>query len=158
MPTTTAVTAKTGLAQVASGQTKVLGNLGPGGMDAAYEQVHEFTKLIAAETLAANRFGRPLLWLVHLAGFDQEVLRRIRSLRALGLGIGLAGQHGHGCVQQKSGAKDAGATGYEWLSRDPAVGAKFAADPKCFYADAAKVFGVPNATQVVPEAEFEHPL
>ena len=51
--------------------------------------------------------------------------------------IGL-GSMGMGAFNKKW-AKDAGATGYEWLSRDPAVGAKFAADPKCFYADAAKV-------------------
>jgi alpha-beta hydrolase superfamily lysophospholipase len=37
---------QTGLGQVASKQTKRLGNLGSGGMDAAYKQVADFSNLI----------------------------------------------------------------------------------------------------------------
>ncbi|MEY3663474.1 MAG: hypothetical protein RI919_990, partial [Actinomycetota bacterium] len=60
----------TGQEQVASRQTKVLGNLGPGGMDAAYEQVHEFTKLIAAENA-----GKPIVLAGHSYGsFISQVL------------------------------------------------------------------------------------
>ncbi|NBT49591.1 MAG: alpha/beta fold hydrolase, partial [Actinobacteria bacterium] len=39
----------TGKKQVTSGQTKTMGNLGPGGIKAAFEQVHEFTNLIKDE-------------------------------------------------------------------------------------------------------------
>ena len=138
----------TGQEQVASRQTKVLGNLGPGGMDAAYEQVHEFTKLIAAENA-----GKPIVLAGHSYGsfISQVLIKKYSDEYAACVLSGSAlvwpGSMGMGAFNKKW-AKDAGATGYEWLSRDPAVGAKFAADPKCFYADAAKVFGVPNALKL----------
>jgi alpha-beta hydrolase superfamily lysophospholipase len=40
------------------------------------------------------------------------------------------------------------ATGFEWLSRDPEVARAFVADPKTFYADAAKVFGITNSLKL----------
>lgn len=39
----------TGESQLSSGNIKRMGNLGTGGLPAAYEQVHDFTKLIKAE-------------------------------------------------------------------------------------------------------------
>jgi alpha-beta hydrolase superfamily lysophospholipase len=38
--------------------------------------------------------------------------------------------------------KSLGTTGYEWLSRDPAVSQAFLDDPLTFYADALKLFGL----------------
>ena len=138
----------TGLGQLAARQIKVLGNLGPGGMNAAYDQVHEFTKLIAAENT-----GKPIVLMGHSYGsfIAQVLIKKYSNEYAACVLSGSAlvwpGSMGMGAFNKKW-AKDAGATGYEWLSRDPEVGAKFAADPKCFYADAAKVFGVPNALKL----------
>src|SRR5690606_20374419 len=38
--------------------------------------------------------------------------------------------------------KHLGTTGYEWLSRDPAVSQAFLDDERTFYADVLKLFGV----------------
>jgi len=41
-----------------------------------------------------------------------------------------------------------GATGHEWLSRDPQVWADFAADPWCFEADTLRLYGVADGLRL----------
>jgi len=138
----------TGSKQVASGQTKTMGNLGPGGIKAAFEQVHQFSNIIKAENP-----GKKLVLLGHSYGsfisqklvnlYSDEYDAVILSGSSLLL-PGVLGAFGF----NKKWDKEPGATGYEWLSRDKAVGEKFAADEYTFFADAAKVFGVVNAAQL----------
>ena len=138
----------TGVKQVASGQTKQLGNLGPGGLPAAYEQVHEFTDLIRAE-----HPGQKLILLGHSYGsfiaqklikaysndYDAVVLSGSAHLTPTGL---------NPRPLNAKWAKNPGATGFEWLSRVPEVGTKFAADHLTFYADPIKMFGLGNALKL----------
>lgn len=138
----------TGKNQVASGQTKTLGNLGPGGLPAAYEQVHEFTQLIREENL-----NLPLVLLGHSYGsfITQKIIKAysedydavVISGSAILTPTGLNPR-----PLNAKWAKDPGATGFEWLSRDPAVGQKFAKDNLTFYADPIKLFGLSNAIKL----------
>lgn len=138
----------TGANQVAIGQTKTMGNLGPGGIKAAFEQVHEFSKLIKAENpnvkfvLIGHSYGSFIVQKLvnqYSAEYDAVVLS--------GSSLLLPGVLGAGAFNKKWD-KEPGATGYEWLSRDKQVGLDFVADKHTFYAAAAKVFGVPNAIQL----------
>ena len=138
----------TGGNQVASGQTKTMGNLGPGGIKAAFEQVHEFSKLIKAENpnlkfvLVGHSYGSFITQKLvnqYSNEYDAVVLS--------GSSLLLPGVLGAGAFNKKWD-KEPGATGYEWLSRDKQVGVDFVADKHTFYAAAAKVFGVPNAIQL----------
>ena len=138
----------TGANQVASGQTKTMGNLGPGGIKAAFEQVHEFSKLIKAENpnvkfvLIGHSYGSFIAQKLvnqYSNEYDAVVLS--------GSSLLLPGVLGAGAFNKKWD-KEPGATGYEWLSRDKQVGLDFVADKHTFYAAAAKVFGVPNAIQL----------
>lgn len=139
---------ETGLRQIAIGQTKVLGNLGPGGLPAAYEQVHDFTRLIAAE-----HAGVPIILVGHSYGsfIAQKLIKTYSDDYAAVVLSGSAILTPTGLNPRPLNAKWAklpGATGYEWLSRDLEVGAKFAADKKCFYADPMKLFGLANAIKL----------
>ena len=138
----------TGKKQVASGQTKTMGNLGPGGIKAAFEQVHEFTNLIKAEnpTMKVVLFGHSYgsfiaqkLVNMYSDEYDAVILS--------GSSLLVPGVLGAGAFNKKW-AKEKDATGYEWLSRDKEVGKKFAADEYTFLADAAKVLGIPNGLQL----------
>ena len=138
----------TGKKQVASGQTKTMGNLGPGGIKAAFEQVHEFTNLIKAENpgmkvvLFGHSYGSFIAQkLVNLYSDEYDAV--ILS----GSSLLVPGVLGAGAFNKKW-AKEKDATGYEWLSRDKEVGRKFAADEYTFLADAAKVLGIPNGLQL----------
>ncbi len=139
---------KTGTDQVASGQTKTLGNLGPGGLPAAYEQVHEFSQLIREENLnlplvllghSYGSFIAQKLIKAYSADYDAVVLSGSAHLTPTGL---------NPLPLNAKWSKDAGATGFEWLSRDAAVGQRFAKDPLTFYADPMKLFGIRNAIKL----------
>jgi len=138
----------TGAKQVASGQTKQLGNLGPGGLPAAYEQVHEFTNLIRAEhpnqkiVLLGHSYGSFIAQKL-IKKYSNEYVAAILSGSALLTPTGLNPR-----PLNAKWAKLPGAAGYEWLSRVPAVGAKFAADNLTFYADPIKMFGLGNALKL----------
>ncbi|MEY4417836.1 MAG: hypothetical protein RIQ88_274 [Actinomycetota bacterium] len=138
----------TGSKQVASGQTKTMGNLGPGGIKAAFEQVHEFTNLIKAENP-----GQKIVLFGHSYGsFIAQKLVNMYSdeydaVILSGSSLLLPGVLGAGNFNKKW-AKDKDVTGYEWLSRDKEVGKKFAEDKYTFLADAAKVLGIPNGLQL----------
>ena len=138
----------TGSKQVASGQTKTMGNLGPGGIKAAFEQVHEFTNLIKAE----NPNKKVVLFGHSYGSFIAQKLVNMYSneydaVILSGSSLLVPGVLGAGNFNKKW-AKEKDATGYEWLSRDKEVGKKFAEDKYTFLADAAKVLGIPNGLQL----------
>lgn len=138
----------TGRKQVDSGQTKILGNLGPGGIQAAFEQVHQFTQIIRKE-----HPDKKLILFGHSYGsfISQKLINRYSdeydAVVLSGSSLLLPGYLKAGGFNKKWD-KEPGATGYEWLSSDRAVGEKFAKDPLTFLASAAKVLGVPNGIQL----------
>ena len=138
----------TGVNQIANGQTKKMGNLGTGGIKAAFEQVHDLTKLIKAENP-----GKKLVLFGHSYGsfIAQKLINQYsneyEAAILSGSSLLLPGVLGAGGFNKKWD-KEPNSTGYEWLSRDKKVGEAFAADPLTFLADAAKVMGVQNAIQL----------
>jgi alpha-beta hydrolase superfamily lysophospholipase len=137
----------TGTAQVASGQTKRLGQLGTGGLPAAYEQVHDFTKLIKSE-----HEGLPLILLGHSYGsfISQKIIKKYSNDYDA---VVLSGSSLMSPIYLNLGPLNArykkeGGSGFEWLSSVESVGREFAADPLTFYADALKLFGVADALKL----------
>ena len=139
---------QTGAKQIATGQTKIMGNLGKGGIKAAFEQVHDLTKLIKSENP-----GKKLVLFGHSYGsfISQKLINQYSdeyvALILSGSSLLVPGVLGAGGFNKKWD-KEPGATGYEWLSRDKKVGEKFDADPLTFFANAAKVMGVVNGLQL----------
>jgi alpha-beta hydrolase superfamily lysophospholipase len=139
---------QTGLGQVASKQTKKLGNLGPGGMDAAYKQVADFTKLIKDENP-----GKPIVLLGHSWGsfIAQKIINKQSEMYDAvvlsGSALPLPGYIATGDFN-KVWKKMPGSTGYEWLSRDLEIQKQFVADPLTFLAAAMQVLGVKNSLKM----------
>jgi alpha-beta hydrolase superfamily lysophospholipase len=139
---------RTGVGQVAKNQTKKLGNLGPGGMDAAYKQVSDFTTLIKKENP-----GKPLVLLGHSWGsfIAQKIINKksdaYDAVILSGSALTMPGYIATGDFN-KVWKKLPGSTGYEWLSRDIEVQKKFVADPLTFLAAAMQVLGVKNSLKM----------
>lgn len=139
---------QTGLLQVASKQTKKLGNLGPGGMDAAYKQVADFTKLIKDENP-----GKQIILLGHSWGsfIAQKIINNHSEMYDAvvlsGSALTMPGYIATGDFN-KVWKKLPGSTGYEWLSRDVEVQKKFVADPLTFLAAPMQVLGVKNSLKM----------
>lgn len=137
----------TGKNQVASGATKTMGNLGKGGIKAAFEQVHEFTNLIKSDNP-----GLKVILLGHSYGsFIAQKLANQYSDEYAALvlsGSSLLLPHTLGAGGFNKRWQSPSATGYEWLSRDAKVGAEFAADELTFFAAAAKVLGIANGLRL----------
>lgn len=138
---------ETGLRQKRMGQIKTLGNLGPGGMVAARESVHEVTKLIKHEhpklplIILGQSWGSFITQkLLNSYSHDYDMAVLTGTTLTTPTKLGAFG------FNKKWDAPTA--TGFEWLSRDSEVGKRFVADPKAFYADAAKVFGLVNALRI----------
>ncbi len=138
----------TGKAQVESGATKQMGNLGVGGLSAAYEQVHDFTNLIKAEhpelplVLLGHSYGSFIsqkLIKSYSSDYSAVVLSGSSLLSPLYLNMG----------QLNAKYKKPGGSGFEWLSSIESVGREFEADPLTFYADAMKLFGIPDALKLL---------
>lgn len=131
----------TGTAQLAGGQIQILGNLGPGGMKAVYEGEYQFTQIIKDENPGLPLYLYGQSWGSFIA---QHVLhkhpRDFAGMMLTGTSLMLPGFIGSGDFNTKFKHLE-GATGYEWLSRNPKIGEDFVADPWTFYADAFKVFG-----------------
>jgi alpha-beta hydrolase superfamily lysophospholipase len=131
---------QTGLGQFDGDHSK-LGHLGVGGHRAAVEDLHEFTGVVRE----ANR-GIPLVFLGHSWGslMGQILVNRYAAefdaIVFTGTAHRVPGQMAAGDLNAKH--KHLGTTGFEWLSRDPAVSAAFLADDLTFYADVLKLFGV----------------
>lgn len=138
---------ETGLRQVQAGATKRLGNLGVGGMNAVYEGEHDFTRMIRA-----NNKKLPLILMGQSWGsfISQKLVSRYSNDYDLLVltGTTLPMPHTLGAFNFNKKWNGEGATGFEWLSRDPEVAKTFLSDPKCFYADAAKVMGVSNSLRI----------
>jgi alpha-beta hydrolase superfamily lysophospholipase len=140
---------QTGLGQVASKQTKKLGNLGPGGMDAAYKQVAEFSNLIKKENP-----GKPIVLIGHSWGsfIAQKIINKqsgiYQAVVLSGSALTMPGYLATGDFN-KVWKKLPGSTGYEWLSRDIEVQKKFVSDPLTFLAAAMQVLGVKNSLKML---------
>ena len=139
---------QTGLGQIERKQIKKLGNLGPGGMDATFKQVLDFSKLIKSENP-----GKPLVFLGHSWGsfIAQKVINNASDLYDAvvlsGSALTMPGYLATGDFN-KVWKKLPGSTGYEWLSRDVEIQKKFVADPLTFLAAAMQVFGVANSLKL----------
>lgn len=140
---------QTGLLQVASKQTKKLGNLGPGGMDAAYKQVADFSNLIKKENP-----GKKIVLIGHSWGsfIAQKIINKKSDIYDAvvlsGSALTMPGYLATGDFN-KVWKKLPGSTGYEWLSRDVEVQKKFVADPLTFLAAAMQVLGVKNSLKML---------
>jgi alpha-beta hydrolase superfamily lysophospholipase len=139
---------QTGVKQLENKQIKKLGNLGPGGMDATYKQVADFSKLIKAENP-----GKKLVLLGHSWGsfIAQKVINTSSdfydAVVLSGSALTMPGYLATGDFN-KVWKKLPGSTGYEWLSRDVDIQKKFVADPLTFLASAMQVLGVSNSLKL----------
>ena len=139
---------QTGVKQLENKQIKKLGNLGPGGMDATYKQVADFSKLIKSENP-----GKKLVLLGHSWGsfIAQKVINKASgfydAVVLSGSALTMPGYLATGDFN-KVWKKLPGSTGYEWLSRDVDIQKKFVADPLTFLAAAMQVFGVSNSLKL----------
>lgn len=137
---------QTGLGQW--GDRARLGRLGPGGMRAVVRDVRDLTGIIRTENS-----GLPLALLGHSWGsflaqmvlnqapgdYDAAVLTgtAYRTLRRMN-GGNLNARH-----------RSLGTTGYEWLSRDPAIAQAALADPLVFTANGLKLFGLADSLRLL---------
>lgn len=138
---------QTGLDQW-GGDASQLGKLGPGGIRSTIRSVRELLPIIRTEN-----HGLPVALLGHSWGSliaqsiinahadDYEALiltgTAYRTLRHMN-GGDLAKKHAH-----------LGTTGYEWLSRDHAVGQRFLDDPLTFKANGMKLFGLRDSLRLL---------
>jgi alpha-beta hydrolase superfamily lysophospholipase len=133
----------TGLEQFGGDHSK-LGQLGRGGQRAAAAAIHRLTGIIGHEypqlplAIVGHSWGSILVQQIlnrHAADYTAAVL--------IGTANRVPGQiRGSGF----NAAWDApGATGYEWLSRDPLVAQAFRDDPLTFHVDALTLFGFIDA-------------
>ena len=140
---------ETGLAMVASGVTRRLGNLGPGGMAAVFADELQLRDLIETEHM-----GRPLVLIGHSWG--SMIAQRLLDANSTmwqaavltGSNVLLPG------ILPSSGFNKKwdripNKTGFEWLSRDRAIGEAFVADPKTFPDSAMSVFGVAQTVKLL---------
>ncbi|MEO6827086.1 MAG: alpha/beta hydrolase [Microbacteriaceae bacterium] len=136
----------TGMEQTHGDHSK-LGRLGPGGLRAVVVDVQQLTGIIAAENP-----GVPIVLLGHSLGslLAQKVINRDSGSYAAAVLTGTAyrmpGSMEAGDLNKRH--KHLGTTGHEWLSRDPAVPAAFAADPLTFDADILKLFGIADSLRL----------
>lgn len=125
-----------------------LGKLGPGGLRATVAGVRHLTRLIREENadvplaIIGHSWGSLLAQIVvnnNPEEYDAVVLTgtAYRTFRHMN-GGNLNAKHKH-----------LGTTGYEWLSRDPAVADAFAADPLAFTASAIRQFGLWDALRLL---------
>lgn len=137
----------TGMQQYA-GDTTRLGRLGPGGLRATVDDVRHFTAIIREQNpgvpvvLFGQSWGSLMAQKVidsNAGDYDGVVLAgtAYRTLRHMNSGD-LSRRH-----------RQPGGTGYEWLSRDPAVADAFVADPLTFYADVPRLFGIPDGLRLL---------
>ena len=130
----------TGLEQHGGDHTQ-LGKLGPGGLRATADAIHQLTSIIREENpdiplaILGHSWGSLMVQSLlnkHAADYDAAVLT--------GTAHRVPGRMNSGNLN--AAHQHLGTTGYEWLSRDPLVAQTFLEDPLTFYADAVKLFGV----------------
>ncbi len=149
---------KTGVEQW-GGDAARMGRLGPGGMRAAVAAVHRFTGIIRAENaglplaLLGHSWGSLLAQVLvnqHSEDYDVLVLTGTAYRTLVHMNSGdLARRH-----------RVPGGSGFEWLSRDPEVATRFAADPLTFVPNASKPFGIPDGLRLLgrPRRALPHDL
>jgi alpha-beta hydrolase superfamily lysophospholipase len=131
---------ETGLQQW-GGDLAKLGKPGAGGIRAEVADLHQFTGIVRD----ANP-GIPLIYLGHSWGsllgqmLVNEHAEDFDAVVLTGTAHRVPGQMNAGQLNAKH--KHLGTTGYEWLSRDPAVSQAFLDDKLTFYADTIKLFGL----------------
>jgi alpha-beta hydrolase superfamily lysophospholipase len=141
------------------GEMKHMGRLGPGGLRATVEEVRQLTTIARAENA-----GLPLAILGHSWGslMVQMILNQNAGDYEAAVLTGTAyrrpGSMNAGQLNAKH--KHLGTTGFEWLSRDPAVSQAFLDDPLTFYADVLKLFGVVDGLRLfgVPTKNIERDI
>lgn len=126
----------------AGGDLSKLGHLGRGGLTGAIDDMRQLTEIIRAENP-----GLPIVLLGHSMGsIHSQILINDRAgdyaaVILTGACSRTPGYMAAGDLNKPF--KVPGGTGHEWLSRDPEVWAKFAADPWTFDADVLKIYGIP---------------
>lgn len=130
------------------GNLRMLGRLGPGGLQAAEDVILAFTEMIRS-----YHPGLPLIFFGHSWGslMGQRILNRGGAPFD---GVILSGSAYRRPGYMESGDLNAdfahlGDTGFEWLSRDPEVANSFAADELCFPADVLRLFSVFDAAKLL---------
>lgn len=136
---------QTGVSMIEKRITKNMGQLGPGGMRATINQIHELTDLIHIENpnAALFLFGHSLGAMIsqklinkHSADYRGVILSGSTLMLP-----GIAKLDGF----NKRFKNTPNASGKEWLASDESVGRAFMADPLCFPESATKAFGILNA-------------
>ncbi len=137
----------TGMAQWAGDASK-LGHLGPGGVRATLAGIRRFTDDVRAE-----HAGLPLVLLGHSMGslFAQMLLNQDAAAwdAAVLSGTALRTLRHMNSGDLNRRFRVPGGTGAEWLSRDPAVSAAFAADPLTFDASTLQLYGLPDSLRLL---------
>lgn len=137
---------RTGMKQH-GGDASKLGHLGPGGHPAAVAACWQFTELIRTENpdlplvMLGHSWGSFLAQMLlnkHPEAYDAVILS--------GSALRMPGSLNAGDLNAPW--KAPGATGLEWLSSDPAVGAAFHADPLTVEVPLAKLFGLVDAARL----------
>jgi alpha-beta hydrolase superfamily lysophospholipase len=134
---------ETGIVQHGGDKSR-LGRLGPGGLRATIAALQQFTTIIRAENP-----GLPLALLGHSWGslMAQTIINTdAEDYEA----VVLTGTAYRTLGDMNGGDLNKGySTPNEWLSRDPSVAKAFADDPKTFYADTIKLFGLGDALRLL---------
>ena len=138
---------QTGLDQWGGDHSR-LGKLGQGGIRSAIQSVRELTPIIRDENpgvplaLLGHSWGSLIAQAIvnrHADDYDALILTGTAYRTLLYMNGGdLAKKHAH-----------LGTTGYEWLSRDPSVGQRFADDPLTFKANGMKLFGLADSLRLL---------
>jgi len=137
---------QTGLDQHHGDRSKI-GRLGPGGLRAAVAGVHQLSGIIRSAhpglplVLLGHSWGSFMVQMIvneHAGEYDAVVLS--------GTAYRWPGYLDSGDLNRRH--KHLGATGAEWLSRDPAVAAAFIADPLCTSTPLAKLFGLRESARL----------
>jgi alpha-beta hydrolase superfamily lysophospholipase len=130
-----------------AGDLSRLGRLGPGGLRAAVAGVHQLSGIIRAAhpevplVLLGHSWGSFMVQMIvnrHAGDYDAVVLS--------GTAYRMPGYLDGGDLNRRH--KNLGATGVEWLSRDPAVAQAFIADPLTTSTPLAKLFGLRDAARL----------
>jgi alpha-beta hydrolase superfamily lysophospholipase len=141
------------------GDMKHMGRLGPGGLRATVEEVRQLTTIARRENtglplaILGHSWGSLMVQMIlnqHAGDYDAAVLTGTAYRRPGSMNAG----------QLNAKHKHLGTTGYEWLSRDPAVSQAFLDDPLTFYADVLKLFGVVDGLRLfgVPTKNIERDI
>lgn len=149
---------QTGLTQWGGDHSK-LGRLGVGGLRATMDAIVELS-----DTVKSAHPGVPLVLLGHSWGslMAQKIIdthaERYDGVVLTGTAYRMPGSMNGGDLNARH--KHLGTTGFEWLSRDPAVAAAMSTDPLAVQASVLKLFGLRDALRLYgrPRSYIERDL